>query len=191
MKRNQIIIEGILNGEEDVIKKFCKDMDRYVQGFILSNQGSRQDVEDTVQEAMMRLYQKLKFEHVEIQCLVSTYFFGICKNIWLKRLRSKNKYVMSDIENMGKKEVTDPLRNYIDTIEQEYLYNRSFQKLSKDYREVLMLYFDQKSMREIAGHLGLTEGNARKKKFNAKKKLIEIVQQDPAYKELIYMKRTA
>jgi len=190
MNKDQII-EGIIRGDQYTLNHFYRKQTDYVGGFILGNQGNLEDVEDTVQEALIELYKKLKFDGLQIKSSISTYFFGMCKNIWLTRLKSKKRLIIRDIKADGKEDVNDSLKNYLEEDEKRHLYLRSFQKLNDENRLVLGLYFDGKSMREIAKTMGFTEGNTRKKKFKAKKKLMEIIEKDPMYRELEHTNKTA
>ena len=180
--KEQQIINGIINGDERILQKFYLENKRYIQGFILRNQGNTEDVEDIFQDALVVVYQKLKSNLLDINVPLKTYFYGICKNMWCNRLRKKEKLIIDDEQRYIREEINDSF--IYENQEREHLYKKHFQNLSLDNKNLLLLFFEGKSMREISNITGYTEGYTRKKKFQAKKKLLQMIEKDPLYKEL-------
>ncbi|WP_299312766.1 RNA polymerase sigma factor [uncultured Aquimarina sp.] len=181
---DQAIISGIIKGDERILKVFYRDNIRYIQGYILRNDGTMQDVEDIFQDALVVLYQKLKSGALEIHVPVKTYFYGICKNTWRSRLRKKQKTTTDDDLIINKEIVVDYITTEIENKEREHLYRKHFQKLSNDNKNLMLLYFEGKSAKEISKITGYTEGYTRKKKFDVKKQLLTMIEKDPLYDEL-------
>ncbi len=185
MHKDEVIISGIINGDKGIISGFYKENVRFVKHYVLSNSGNEADVYDVFQDAIVILYQKLRDGAARISTSVKTYFYGICKNIWRMRLRSKEKdaYSETDVTNL---QATD--REHADTSievkEREHLYRKHFNTLSVSEQQLLKLFFERKTMQEIAEIMGNSVGYVRKKKFEAKAKLIAKIENDPAYKEL-------
>lgn len=182
--KEQHLINGIINGNDQVLKRFYAENIRYIQGYILRNQGNIEDVEDVFQDALVVLYQKLRSGLVEINVPIKTYFYGICKNTWRTRLRKKEKLIIDDGQISIKENDTDLLIYQIENNEREHLYKKHFQNLSLTNRNLLLLYFEGKSMNEISSITGYSVGYTRKKKFQAKKELLQMIEQDPLYEEL-------
>ncbi len=182
--KDQKILEGIVAGDEVILKTFYKNNLRYVRGYILKNSGNEADVEDVFQDALVFLYQKLKTDTLELHSSLSTYFYGVCKNIWRNRLRKNRKMVIVD-DISEDTEIENPsILKEIEDKEREHVYRKYFINLSGTCREVLTLLFEGNSMKEIAKTTGYSEGYTRKKKFECKKSLIEMIEKDPIYKEL-------
>lgn len=184
MYKDQVIIDGIITGDERILTSFYKENIRYIQGYILRNNGNPEDVEDVFQDALVVLYQKLKSGLLELKVPVKTYFYGICKNVWRNRLRKKKKSFMKDRENHLEAGIDAPIEIDIENQEREHLYRKHFQRLSTDNKKILSLFFEGMSMLEISKIIGYSEGYTRKKKFQAKKQLLEMIEKDPIYKEL-------
>lgn len=184
MYKDQVIIDGIITGDERILTCFYKENIRYIQGYILRNSGNSEDVEDVFQDALVVLYQKLKSDFLELKVPVKTYFYGICKNVWRNRLRKKKKLLMEDRENRFDVGIEAPVMVDIENQEREHLYRKHFQKLNTDNKKILSLFFEGRSMLEISKIIGYSEGYTRKKKFQAKKQLLEMIEKDPIYKEL-------
>ncbi|MGY3795864.1 RNA polymerase sigma factor [uncultured Aquimarina sp.] len=185
-KRNtdQAVINGILNGDQEILTIFYRDNISYIQGYILRHSGTMQDVEDIFQDALVVLYQKIKSGTFEIRVPLTTYFYGICKNTWRTRLRKKHQIVFDETMIDTKKETIDAITSSIENDEREHLYRKHFQKLSTSNRSLMLLYFEGKSVNEISKITGYTPGYTRKKKFDAKKELLMRIEQDPMFQEL-------
>lgn len=184
MYKDQVIKTGIRNGDKTVLTHFYRDNIRYIRGYILGNEGSVEDVEDVFQDALLALYQKLRSDAFEIRVPLRTYFYGICKNLWRSRLRKMEKLIVDDEYHAFKQAKNEPEMMDVQKFEQEYLYQKHFEKLSSENQNLLFLFFEGRSMREIAQITGYTEKYARKKKFDAKKQLLEMIEDDPMYREL-------
>jgi DNA-binding NarL/FixJ family response regulator len=56
--------------------------------------------------------------------------------------------------------------------------------LGEDCQQVLKLFFEGKSLKEIAGQMGFTAAYAKKRKFICQQKLIASIEQDVLFREL-------
>lgn len=178
------ILEGIVAGDKVVLTKFYKKNLPYIRHYILQNSGNKEDVEDVFQDAMVFIYQKLKTESLELNASLNTYFYGVCKNIWRNRLRKNKKLVITEDIQEDTEISTPKVIEDIEQKEREHIYRKHFLNLSSTCRQVLNLLFQGNSMREIALITGYSEGYTRKKKFECKRYLIEMIEKDPMYQEL-------
>ncbi|MEW7277891.1 sigma-70 family RNA polymerase sigma factor [Aquimarina sp. 2201CG1-2-11] len=181
---DQTIITGIIDGDERILTCFYRENIRYIQGYILRNYGNSEDVEDIFQDALVVLYQKLRAGILELRVPIRTYFYGICKNLWRNRLRKKKNLLLDDKEHRFEEEANDSVINTIENQEREHLYRKYFLKLSANNRRILGLFFEGRSMREISEITGYSEDYARKKKYEAKRQLLSMIEKDPMYDEL-------
>ncbi len=187
MNKDQVIKAGIVEGDERILTCFYRENIRYVQGYILHNHGNFEDVEDVFQDALVILYQKLSSDLLEIRVPVKTYFYGICRNLWRNRLKKKEKLIIDDGQNRFDEDINNSLISDIENREREHLFIKYFQKLSLENKKLLHLYFEGKSMKEISVITGYSEGYTRKKKFEAKRQLLKMIEKDPMYQELSIM----
>ncbi len=182
--KNAMIIEGISKGDELILTDFYQQNIPYVRSYVIQNSGREEDVEDVFQDALLLIYQKLQKGSLEIRCTVLTYFLGVCKNLWRNRLRKKKKLILNtELIKTQDHSINDSHIDNIINKEQQNLYQKHFLKLDESNKRVLTLFFEGKSMREIAALMGYTEGYTRKKKFEAKKLLLEMIERDPIYFE--------
>ena len=181
---DHLILKGIKEGNRVIIKRFYKENFKYVRGYILQNSGSKEDVEDVFQDALMLIYQKLESDSLELKASLRTYFFAVCKNLWKKRLRKKSKMITTNEVYGTSIKLEESILDVIESKEREHLYRKYFLQLSETCQKVLALVFEDKNMKEISEITGYAEVYTRKKKFECKKSLLERVQKDPAYHEL-------
>ncbi len=177
-------LEGILAGDELIIKDFYKENLPYIRKYILQNSGNELDVEDVFQDALIIIYKKMSDNSLEVTASLRTYFYAICRNMWLSRLRKKKKLIIDDTIVQNINEIDDSIIQEIENKEQECLYRKYFHRLNDSCIEVLELFFAGKSMKEITSITGYTEGYTRKKKYDCKKLLIEKIENDPIFQEL-------
>lgn len=185
MINEQKIIQGIIAGDETILKNFYKRNYPAIRAYVLQNAGTSQDIEDVFQDAMVIVYQKLRSGTLILQASVHTYFYGVCKNLWRTRLRLHDKEVLvaSLWDNFNPGEVP-VIQAITEQTVQEQLYRKYFCMLPRSAREIWYLYIEGKSAREIAAIMGYSEGYVRKKKFLAKKKVLQMISNDPMYKEV-------
>ena len=178
------ILEGIATGDTRIIKDFYRKNFVYIKSYILKNSGNDADAEDVFQDGLIVIYQKLTSDTLEIKVSLKTYFYAICKNIWRNRLRKKTREkIDTDLVTSSNKLMSVVIED-IENDEQDAVYRRCFFALSNTCREVLNLFFEGNSMRQIGAVIGSSEGYARKKKFECKKTLLEMIEKDPIYQEL-------
>jgi DNA-directed RNA polymerase specialized sigma subunit len=91
---------------------------------------------------------------------------------------------VTSAQELGYKE-DETISTHLHQVEQRKLYDEKLGLLGTSCQEVLALFFKQVSMKDIAKKLGTSEQYAKKKKFNCKSKLIELIKADAKYGELI------
>jgi len=183
------IFNGILKGNEKVLKDFYERNFTVINSFIINNSGTEGDTEDIFQDALIILYQKLKSDSLVINCSIHTYFYGVCKNMWRTRLRKKSQIsCCGAIEDLKLEDNTDIIKD-IEHSEREQLFRKHFVNLSCKCKQILTLFLEGKSMREIGLITGYSEGYVRKKKFESKKQLLEMIEKDSLFSELMFISK--
>lgn len=152
------------------------------------NSGTEKEAEDVFQDAMIATYQKASDEEFALSCKLSTFIFGVAKNIWLDRLRSRGRYVYTEAQQM--EEISPPDGQNLDQVvieaEMDMVYRRNFARLSSECQKILTYFFNGYSMKEIVKKLKFpSDAFARKKKFNCKNELVKLVEADSYYHELV------
>lgn len=174
------IINGIKKGDQLVLKHFYKEHFFRIEKLVFDNSGSAEDAQDVFQDALLIMYQKLQANEFGFSSSIETYFYGICKNMWRNTLRKKLK--TSCCGNIKDKDFD--ITNLIEYNEREHIYRKHFLNLNCKCQQILTMFFEGKSMNQIAMLTNYSEGYVRKKKFNCKKSLMVMIEKDPSYAEL-------
>jgi len=147
-----------------------------IRAYVLKNNGSTSDAEDIFQDAMIVTYAKVRNRDFELTCALQTYIYSVCRNLWLNRLKEKNRF--SDFMNEGSyvsvaEENFDPL-----IVEEKHeRIKKLFAQIDEKCQKVLHLYyFHRLSMKSIAKEMGFAnEQVSKNKKSRCLKKLKALV----------------
>jgi RNA polymerase sigma factor (sigma-70 family) len=172
------IIEGIRLQDEKVLNYLYDHYYQTVKNHVLKNSGSDDDIPDVFQDSIIALYHQISENNIQLTTDLKGYFFGIARNIWNTQLRYKKRTTELNVDLIDEDstDLSDPVL--------EKILSRSFQKLKPDCQTILTLFYDGISYEEIAVRMKLkNETYARRKKYLCKEALMEIIKNDPGYKE--------
>ena len=187
-KREENWLEAILTGDDQQIARLYQKFMPTVIGMIRKNKGDQEDAQDVFQDAIMLIYQKAQNGEINQLDNFKAYLLKVCKYTWMNKLRRKHNRDMSIDSNTFVPVAEDHtnIEEYLHQQEMNQLYREKFQMLEDWQQQILQLCFAGKKMKEVARIMGLSsEGYAKKKKFLAKKRLIELIQADVRYRELV------
>ena len=177
-------LEGIASGDRDILQRVHANYFERISSFIKSNSGSEEDAKDIFQDAILSIYVKTVKEDLhDLQCSFYTYLFAVCRNLWLKKLRKLGRETTSIAPESEDVDSADILAG-IEEKERWDLYREKLNALGNECREILRMFFEKISFREIAGQTNTTEAYAKKKKYLCQKKLIELIKADRRYSEI-------
>lgn len=177
------LIRGIRTSDRGTLTYVYGSWFPMISDFIRKNAGTEEDARDIFQEGMLVLFDKVQESEVEWKSTLKTFLFAVCRNKWLMVLRKKkSQNTMIDLESIS--EMESQVAVDIEKSERYKLMRKGFDKLGIECQQVLNLFFDGHSMKEIGEKLSLTPAYAKKKKFICQKKLIDLVSTDPSFQEL-------
>ncbi|MEZ4826530.1 MAG: sigma-70 family RNA polymerase sigma factor [Bacteroidia bacterium] len=185
---DQAVIQAIKTGGracDDVISFLYRRQVEQVIGFITARNGSREEAKDIFQDAIVNLLVSVREGKFEGKSSITTYLYAISKNLWYRRF---NRSVREDEwKNAQPDDAQDisPELNMMDT-DQRKLVGELLDSLKIKCREVLVLWAEKYSMKEIADQLGYqNEQVVRNKKNHCLNELKEMVQNHPGARALI------
>lgn len=177
-------IQAILNGESTLIAKIYEEYHKAIIQLVESNQGTTEDAKDVFQEGLMLIYQKARKPGFKLTSGFFTFFYAVCRNIWLNKRRKKSFGEVSLSDEMTST-IEDDTPEVLEHNEQYTLYRNKFLELSADCQQLLSLFMKKVSLKEITEVMGISSiGYAKKKKYKCKERLISLVQSDARYAEL-------
>ena len=179
------IIQGIRNHDSGILQYVYDTQFPIIEGFIVHNQGSRQQAKDVFQEAMEIVYKKIKSGNLELTCKFGTYVYAICKNIWIQE---RKKYLLH-AEKLRQQPMMvhdpGPLDDPLLQKQVTDLFNKHFARLSKDCQKILNMFFNYYSVEEIRAAMNYKDQHhAADRKYRCKKSLIKRIVNDPLFKQL-------
>jgi len=182
---NKEIVKGIGSDDAVIINTLFTNVFPLVKGMILSNSGNYQDAEDVYHEAFMAVYTRLKTNGIQLTVPFHHYFLSICRNIWLKRIRS-HKLVYGSLQGYEElcQEQVYSFHGEQNALKASLLMEH-IQKLDAESRKVIELFMENMSFKHIAKKMNYgNEQRAIKKKYTAKKQLMRSLSGHPLFKEL-------
>lgn len=177
------LVRGIRNSDRTTLAYVYSTWFPMIRDFIGKNAGTEEDARDIFQEGMLVLFDKVQGSEVEWKSTLKTFLFAVCRNKWLMVLRKRKiQNTVADLESLS--EIESEVAEDIEKSERYKLMRKGFDQLGTECQQVLNLFFEGQSMKEIAEKLSFTPAYAKKKKFICQKKLIDLVSADPSFQEL-------
>ena len=181
---DEAIVEGLRLRKDEIIRFVYKEFFPMTRHLIINNSGTDQDAEDVFQDALVIVYKRIVSDELNLNSSYKTFFYSICRNIWLQRLGKlkDRKHEFADYESITA--IPEPTVEEIHSIENKKhkLYQLHFLNLSEDCQKVLQLFLRKISLREIANIMGYkTEKYAKTRKYNCKEELKLRIINDPNY----------
>jgi RNA polymerase sigma factor (sigma-70 family) len=161
------LLDGLASNNKRATETIYKDNYSMVQALVINNNGSADDARDIFQEAMIVLYEKAKSGSFELNCLLKTYIYSVCRRLWLKRLQQLQKFA-GQVDGMAEiVQVEEEIEIHEQRNAQFHSMEKSMMSLGEPCKSLLEAYYLQKrNMTEIAGSFGYTNAdNAKNQKY--------------------------
>jgi RNA polymerase sigma factor (sigma-70 family) len=170
------IVRRVKANDRSILGDLYVTNERMIAGYIKNHGGGKSDIQDLLQEAIIVLWQNINAGRFEVKSKISTYLFAIAKNKWMAEMRRRKKleYESAGLEN--KTDGNDSLDKIIED-EQKIRIGKALDGLNPPCKELLLLfYFEERSMDDIAGILNFANSNvAKAKKYQCKKALEALI----------------
>ena len=163
------IFERICKGDEKALEQLYQKYYRMMTKLVITNSGTEEEARDVYQDALIVFWQKATSGNLILTSKMSTYIYSICQNLWRKELDRKKR--------LSNEEKDTPVVPDTESKEREKILAKCIDQLGETCKKVLMLYyFEEMSMQDIADKLGFANTDtAKTKKYKCKKKLDELV----------------
>ncbi|HVG12662.1 MAG TPA: sigma-70 family RNA polymerase sigma factor [Flavisolibacter sp.] len=163
---DKALLEGLAINDTKAIETIYKENYNMVQSLVTANNGSSDDAKDIFQEAMMVLFEKARSGTFELNCLLKTYVYSVCRRLWLKKLLHQNRFTLSDVE-AETVAVEEDLDHHYRKDEEFGMMENAMGNLGEPCKSLLEAYYLQKrNMQEIAASFGYTNAeNAKNQKY--------------------------
>ena len=171
------LIDNIINGETELYSYFVTNYNKDIYQLAFQLTKDSELSEDLTQDVFVKGFLKLKSFQKKSQFL--TWLYRIAYNLIINELRKKKDVIScNDEENVFQEESTE-IDEFFAQKETEQLYEKldeALQTLSKDeYALIILHYYEQKTIDEIAFITEQTGANVKVKLFRIRKKLYNIL----------------
>jgi RNA polymerase sigma factor (sigma-70 family) len=184
---DRLILQAIKEGKDSpVLSELYKCILPKVKQYVLKNQGSVDDAKDVFQEAVIAFFRQVKLGKFKEEYEISAYIYTASKNFWITKVkRSKSYESVAYIEQMEGEEI-----NMMEGMIVKERSNSTLKLLDLlgEHCKTLLSYsvYDSLSMKEIAQKMNYANENAAKTaNYKCKKRLVEMIESNPEYSELL------
>jgi RNA polymerase sigma factor (sigma-70 family) len=176
------IIDQIRKGDEGGLVELYRSNKRPITAFITRNNGSADDAEDLLQEALIVVWERIRTGKFELAAKLDTFVYATVKNMWRRRLARKRREVPGEIDPDTLPTSSPSALDDLIESEQAEIVRDALETLGEPCRTILMLfYWEELSMEEIAARLGFANPEtAKSKKYQCKRALEGLLRQAAA-----------
>lgn len=181
------LLKGIKNRNNAVLEYIYEEWYPMIYNLVMNHSGSSDDARDIFQDAMVVIYNKVKKNDLVLYSALKTYFYSICKHLSLKNIERKRRtfYNDNDFSDAADDSPTQSEAAYENEIEKYSIFKQHFLNLTDEARQLLNLYLEKHSLKEICQIMGYkSEGYAKSRKYLVKEELKHKILSDPYYQRL-------
>jgi len=185
---DEAILEGLRLRSDYIINFIYKEYYPLIRFLVSENGGTAEDAEDTFQDGIVIIYNKISLNIFTLTSSFKTYMYSVCRNLWLQKL-NKRKAIFDKLRDV--EEYIDLPKDMLQEagLEQVELYRIiqiHFLSLQEDCQKVLQLFIRNIPLRDIAVTMGFkTEKYAKTRKYLCKEELKKRIANDPRSHRII------
>lgn len=178
---DQEIIDCLRSRQSHVVRYLS---DRYlsmIRLMVYQAGGIPDDAKDIFQDGLIIMIEKIDRDDFVLTCKFKTFLFSVCKNLWwkvLEKRRAAENYLNRKLDDFV---VVDFTEEYDQKVYRDLIYD-IFESLDPVCQEMLKLYWQDYSHKEIAEKLGYTYGYVRKKKCECHQEFLAKLKSHPDYR---------
>jgi RNA polymerase sigma factor (sigma-70 family) len=171
------ILDLIRNGDDKGLVMLYEANRKQIRAFISRNNGTEDDANDLLQEAVIVLWERVRADRFEYKAQLGTFVYATVKNMWLRRLARMHRESPADIEALsGRVEDASTLDILVES-EEAQIVNEAMTALGEPCKSLLILYYwEEQTMEQIALALRFANADtAKSKKYQCKKALQKLL----------------
>lgn len=171
------IVDLIRKGDEEALVILYESNRKPIAAFISRNNGTMDDAQDMLQESLVILWERVRSGRFEYKAKLSTFIYATVKNMWSHRLRQRGRESSNDLDPEEHEDYSPSILESLIATEQAKMVRDALEKIGEQCRKLLLLfYWEELSMEEIASQLGYANAETVKaKKYQCKKALERVL----------------
>jgi len=177
-EQDNIYIQRVLNGDRDAYAFLVDKYQSMVFTLALRISKNREEAEEISQDTFIKAYQSLK--SYQGKAKFSSWLYRIVYNTGISHLRKLDQgRITLDETNIPETLYTDSKRNHesLSRTEREKYLELALDSLEQDERMFIILYYyEERNLDEIAQIAGISKTNTKVKMFRARKKMLLVLE---------------
>ncbi len=172
------LVQKMKKGDKEAFGKIYEIYKEKIYRTACLISSNRTDAEDITQETFIKAY--LHCKELKDETLFKYWLFKILnRTAWQMMKKQKREEPDDEIfDRLGSEVICSPVNNIIQKQEQEMLIN-TIKSLNYNQRiTVILYYYNEMSVKEIAKTLGCMEGTVKSRLFAARKKMQSILSKE-------------
>ena len=171
--------------DEAMAYLYQKHVDKIVS-FIIARNGSREEAKDVFQDSLVNLLMGVRQGKFEGKSSIGTYLYAISKNLWYRRFNRSTREDDYKSANKGSDIGEETPELLLMDNDQKEMIGGLLGSLKAKCKEVLLMWAQKFSMKEIAEELGYQNDQVvRNKKNHCLKELKERVRKSPEVRNIV------
>jgi len=183
---DQKYIDALLNNDASLIEEIYQQWHKDVLNFVKKNNGNEQDADDLFQESLMAVVRRARKGDFVLSVPFGGYFYTVYRGKWLDRLRKSGRaqVIKEEVGRYSEESYTLALETIFGD-DRLKLYQKHFEQLSENCRQLLRLTFEQLSRKEIMERLGYASENSVNQRIHrCRGSLQQLIKKDPTFETL-------
>jgi len=179
---DEAIQEGLRLRSDYIINFIYKEFFPLIRFLVTQNGGTDEDAEDTFQDGIIIIYNKININQFVLTSSFKTYMYSVCRNLWLQKLNKRKAIFdkLSDVEEYIDLPKAMLIEANVEETEMHRIIQIHFLSLHDDCQKVLRLFTKNIPLREITKIMGFkTENYAKTRKYLCKEELKKRIADDP------------
>jgi RNA polymerase sigma factor (sigma-70 family) len=167
------ILDLIRKGDEEALVMLYESNRKPIVAYVSRNSGTSDDAEDLLQESLVILWERVRRGKFEYKAQLSTFIYATMKNLWSQRLRGMKRLSSGEIDPNDHEDFSPSALDVLIESEHAAMVRDALDRIGGQCRKLLLLfYWEEMSMDEIASRLGFANADtAKAKKYQCKKAL--------------------
>ena len=139
----------------------------------MRNSGTTEGTHDVLQESLVILWERIRMGKFGSKAQLSTFIYATAKNLWSQRLRHRRRLSSAEINPENHEDESPSVLDSLIAKERAEMVRDALGTIGEQCRKLLLLfYWEEQSMEEIARRLGFANADTVKaKKYQCKKTL--------------------
>lgn len=172
------LVERARKGDKTASAELYEKMYDKLYFFALKNVRSKEDAEDIVQEAFMKALESLG--ELNSSESFSGWIYSVTYNLCIDKMRGGKRVARFETEDDRDNAIENSALNEPVMVPEDYMQNEETKRQIKDVIDglrpdmrsaVILYYYDQMSIAEIAETMNLSESGVKSKLYQARKKI--------------------